>query len=214
MISRNKTADALVMNLGWISEPSLAKEIRNIEREEQNEAADELSRLAALWLTTQPVVSAFIHGMVHSRHDVDDLVQHVAVTCARKFRDFDADGGQRAFRSWALTIARFEVLRYYKRQERERIGFSSDVLESIASEFDRRAEAPDDRLMALKLCLEKLGDRSRQFIEMRYFRDMNADQIADRLVLSAGAVRIALYRTRQSLAECIRRSVERLEHGK
>ena len=164
-------------------------------------------------MQTQPVISAFIHGMVHRRHDVEDLVQLVAETCARKFGDFDEDGDQAAFRSWALTIARFEVLRYYKRQERDRVGFSTDVVETVAKEFERRPEAPDDRLTALTSCLEKLGDRGRQLVEMRYFRDMPAEQIASRLVLSAGAVRIALYRTRQALAECIQRHVDRLEHG-
>lgn len=172
--------------------------------------ADKLKRLASLWMQAQPVVSAFIHGMVHQRHDVEDLVQLVAETCARKFVDFDEHGSQSDFRSWALTIARFEVLRYYQRQDRDKVGFRSELLETIANEFDRQSESPDHRLDALRKCLQNITNKNQQLIEMKYFREMSSDQIADRLAISAGAIRVALCRTRQVLAECIER---RLEHG-
>ena len=163
-------------------------------------------------MQAQPVIGAFINGMVRQRQDVEDLVQIVAETCARKFSDFDADGDQRSFRSWALTIARFEVLRYYKRHQRDAIGFRPELLSSIASEFERRSESPDDRLAALRTCLERLTDRNRQLIEFRYYRGLNADQIADRLALSAGAVRSALCRSRRALADCIRSQIKILDH--
>ncbi len=163
-------------------------------------------------MQAQPVIGAFINGMVRQRQDVEDLVQIVAETCARKFSDFDVHGDQRSFRSWALTIARFEVLRYYKRHEREAIGFRPELLSSIALEFERRPESPDDRLAALRICIERLTDRNRQLIEFRYYRGLNADQIADRLALSAGAVRSALCRSRRALADCIRSQIKILDH--
>lgn len=163
-------------------------------------------------MPAQPVVSAFVHGMVRQRADVDDLVQQVAETCARKFPEFDREGDDRSFRSWALTIARFEVLRYYKREARS-IGFRPEMMEVIAAEFERQSEEPDARLDALRQCLERVSDRNRQLLEMRYFRDLSADQIADRLALKAGAVRVALCRARQTLADCIQRKISGVDHG-
>ena len=169
-----------------------------------------LGRLASLWMQAQPVVGAFIHGMVADRHDVEDLVQRVAETCARKFGEFDVQGDPRSFRSWALTIARFETLQYYRehyRKQKRTVGFNLEVLEMIAAEFEHREDVPDDRLGALQSCLEGVAERDRQLIEMRYYRGLQADDIADRLGLSSGAVRVALFRTRQALAKCIRRKL-------
>ncbi|MCG8451505.1 MAG: sigma-70 family RNA polymerase sigma factor [Pirellulales bacterium] len=180
---------------------------------EKDGNCNELGRLAPLWMRSQPVIAAFIHGMVRERHDVEDLVQQVAETCARKFHEFDEQDGLQAFKSWALTIARYEVLRYYKQQKRSTSGFSPDTLELIAAEFVQSDELSDDRLDALRHCLRKASGRSKQLIEMRYFRDLTAIQIADRLGLSSGAVRVALCRSRESLAACIRNQLSKVKHG-
>ncbi len=179
----------------------------------KGDSSTQLGRLAQLWMASQPVIAAFVRGMVFEQHDVEDLVQQVAETCARKFREFDADGGPREFRSWTLTIARFEVLRYYQRQKRSAVGFSADTLEIIADEFERSDDRTDDRLEALRHCLTKITDRNRQLIEMKYFRVLSAAQIADRLGLSAGAVRVALCRTRETLAVCIRNQLGSCDHA-
>ena len=180
---------------------------------EEKESSSELGRLAPLWMRSHSVITAFIHGMVRERHDVEDLVQQVAETCARKFQEFNGEDGLQAFKSWALTIARFEVLRYYKQQKRASIGFSSDTIEMIAAEFKRSDDFSDDRLDALRNCLNRVTDRSKQLIEMKYFRDLTAVQIADRLGLSSGAVRVALCRTRESLATCIKNQLSKVNHG-
>lgn len=164
-------------------------------------------------MRSQSVITAFIHGLVRERHDVEDLVQQVAETCARKFHKFNEDDGLQAFKSWALTIARFEVLRYYKQQKRASVGFSPDTIELIAAEFQRPVEFSDDRLDALRICLSRVTDRSKQLIEMKYFRDLTAAQIADRLGQSSSAIRVALYRARESLAACIKDQLGKVNHG-
>ena len=154
------------------------------------------------------MIASFIRGMVADVHDVDDLVQLVAETCARKFDQYDPQGGEQSFLRWSLSIARFEVLRYYKRQKRTAACFSPETMDAIAAEFERTESPQEDRLDALRKCLGKVTDRNRQLVEMKYFRDLHTDRIADRLGLTSSGVRVALHRTRQFLADCVQRTLE------
>ena len=180
-----------------------------IERTESDDRYQQMGRLASLWMHSQPVVGSFIRGMVADLHEVDDVVQRVAETCARKFNEFDSAGDSQSFRAWALSIARFEVLRFYQRQKRVAQAFSPEVMEVVIAEFERCDDRPDERLDALRTCLDRVTDRNRQLIEMKYFRELTTERIADRLGLTSSGVRVALSRTRQFLAGCIQEQLRK-----
>ena len=147
--------------------------------------------------------------MVADLHEVDDVVQRVAETCARKFDGFDSSGDLQSFRAWALSIARFEVLRVYERQSRVAKSFSPEVIEMVIAELEQCDDRPDERLDALRTCLDRVTDRNRQLIEMKYLRELKTERIADRLGLTSSGVRVALSRTRQFLATCIQEQLGR-----
>ncbi|MEM6799426.1 MAG: sigma-70 family RNA polymerase sigma factor [Planctomycetota bacterium] len=162
-------------------------------------ARDQFGELTRLWIRAQPSVAAYVAGMVWDSQDAEDVVQQVAEVCAKKFGSFDPS---RPFLRWALGIARNEVLRYYQTNKR-RAMFQSSTLDAVAAELASREPELDARLDALRECLQKISGRPRQLLDMRYYRDQKAAQIAERLGLTAGAVRIALARVRKSLADCV-----------
>ena len=88
-------------------------------------AADSRQALATHWVKAQPVVAAFIASIVRDSHRADDLLQEVARISAVKFDEYDSS---RAFTSWVLGIARYEILRFRRSQGRSRIMFSDSLL--------------------------------------------------------------------------------------
>lgn len=169
-------------------------------------AESSLSELTRLWLKAQPSISAFISASVWDVHDAEDLVQKVAEVCATKIAKYDQN---RSFLSWALGIARNELLLYYRKKDKSKVMLSPTTLELVSEEISAREGDLEDRFSALRECIKKVVGRPRQLLEMRYYRDMRPDEISERLGLSSAAVRVSLCRTRQELGGCIKRHMRR-----
>src|SRR4051794_14646664 len=169
-------------------------------------AADSRQALATHWVKAQPVVAAFIASIVRDSHRADDLLQEVARISAVKFDEYDP---RRAFTSWVLGIARYEILRFRRSQGRSRIMFSDSLLENLIEDFQEQSEHSDDRRRALRDCLDGISGRRRIVLEMRYQRDLRPPDIAERLGITSNAVLLLLHRTRRILADCISRRLLR-----
>jgi RNA polymerase sigma-70 factor (ECF subfamily) len=172
-------------------------------------AADSRQALATHWVKAQPVVAAFIASVVRDSHRTDDLLQEVARISAVKFDEYDSS---RAFISWVLGIARYEILRFRRSQGRSRIMFSDSLLENLIEDFQEQSEHSEDRRRALRDCLEGISGRRRIVLEMRYQRDLRPPDIAERLGITSNAVLLLLHRTRRILADCISRRLLREGH--
>ena len=172
-------------------------------------AADSRQALATHWVKAQPVVAAFIASIVRDSHRADDLLQEVARLSAVKFDEYDSS---RAFTSWVLGIARYEILRFRRSQGRSRIMFSDSLLENLVEDFRDQSEHSEDRRRALRDCLDGISGRRRIVLEMRYQRDLRPPDIAERLGITSNAVLLLLHRTRRILADCINRRLLREGH--
>jgi RNA polymerase sigma-70 factor (ECF subfamily) len=172
-------------------------------------AADSRQALATHWVKAQPVVAAFITSIVRDSHRADDLLQEVARISALKFDEYDSS---RAFTSWVLGIARYEILRFRRSQGRSRITFSDSLLENLIEDFQDQSELSEDRRRALRDCLDDISGRRRIVLEMRYQRDLRPRDIAERLGITSNAVLLLLHRTRRILADCISRRLLREGH--
>src|SRR6186713_204431 len=60
-----------------------------------------------LYAATQPALQHFLAAHISDLHEVDDLLQEVAVCLWKKFSQFTPGT---SFRKWAIGVARFEVL--------------------------------------------------------------------------------------------------------
>jgi len=76
------------------------------------------------------------------------------------------------FISWALRIARYRVLNYYKKKRTQRLRFSSEVIKDIDDRVVSATNKMDDYREALYQCLKKLSTRDRQIVYLRY--ELNA----------------------------------------
>ena len=88
-------------------------------------------------------VYRFILSLVPHRPDADELMQETAKTLWTKY--FQANESIRSFKPWACQIAFYEVLRYRKSKARERMSFSHDVVEQLATVRDQHEEVLIER---------------------------------------------------------------------
>jgi len=166
--------------------------------------ADREDRFLQLFLANERRIYAFILSLVPSWSDADDLLQETSAVLWRKLDEFEPGSD---FVAWALRIARYEVLNYRKRQNRDRGLFSAETEELLAQHAVDMAHVSDDRRDALKACLEKLSVRDRELIRLRYQPGATTRDVSERVGRSLKAVYKALNRIHEQLLLCVRRGL-------
>lgn len=160
--------------------------------------------LAALWVRSQPAISAYITANVVDLHHADDLVQEVAQVVAEKIGTYDRD---RSFTSWALGIARNRLLKYYRSQSRDRLVLSEVALTQLAVSIEHVNQQAEERREALRACMEQVRGRRRIVLDLRYGEGFKVIDIAAKLGMSASAVSVMLFRVRTALMQCVQRQL-------
>lgn len=163
---------------------------------------------AALWTAAQPTIAAFVRTLMPDFQQAEEVLQRVAIVMVRKFEEYDP---ARPFAAWAIGFAKNEVLYYRRQQANDKHLFDDELVERIAVTYEKLVEEVDPIREALGLCVEHLQGKSRRVIELRYARGHTSDEIARRMKLTPGAVRVLLHRVRQALRQCIERRVGELQ---
>lgn len=151
---------------------------------------------------TQIRIRAYIAGMGIASHEVDDVAQDVYI---EYFRNEEKRPQDVEPERWLKGIARNLCLNRFRRSARRARLHHEAIGEMLAE-----ANSTADRLVsgkavehALDSCLEKLDDQQHQLLEMRYRDELASKSIAETLDSTAEAIRVALYRLRASLRDCM-----------
>ncbi len=112
-----------------------------------------------------------------------------------------------ARRAWASQVANFEIMKYRSRRKREKLQFSDEFLEQVASEAVSRADELELRRAALTKCIEKLRPHDRELIQQRYAPGETGKNLAEVIHRPANSVYQSLGRIRRTLWECIQRQL-------
>ncbi len=155
-----------------------------------------------LFLAHQGDLRAFIGALIRDAQTREDIFQNVALTLWESFDRYDRD---RSFGAWARGIAAKKVLHEHRSNARFPLVFPVEAIQTILDAYDR-TEAPEaPRRVALRECMDRLPERTREILTLRYDQDLSGDCIAVRIGSTVDAVHQTLSRTRTSLADCIRR---------
>lgn len=138
-------------------------------------------------------------------HHAEDILQEVAADASRNFDKYDPS---RPFVAWLIGIARQRLVDHYRKQGRQHVELSPDALALLDQAYAETAEEIDDRLIALRTCMEKLPEHHRQIINRRYGFDDPLSEIAKSIGSNAKAVNAMLVRVRKLLADCIQQRLE------
>lgn len=155
----------------------------------------------------QPGLKAFLRTLLPCAGDADDVLQETNLVLWRKREEYDTS---REFGPWARRIAYFQTLAHLKTKSRSpETHFSDEMLEQLAIEGEKRSDALEDRLQALRTCLEQLPEKDREMVRARYAFGASVKVMAGNVGRSADAVSMHLYRLRQKLATCIGNKLQR-----
>ncbi len=160
----------------------------------------EQERFVRLWADVQPAVENYVRTLIRDPVSAKDLLQETALVLFRRFKEYD---GQWPFLGWALGVARLQVLSFHRDEARSFVTFDTELLDCFTESWAQIAHQSHEKAAALELCLERLGAVPKELLRLRYFEDLNSDEIAERLGRRAGAIRVTLQRIREQLRLCV-----------
>ena len=105
------------------------------------------------------------------------------------------------------SASRYEILSYRRDKARDRLLFDEDLLERIGDRCQDVSGQIGSSEWALQQCLKQVAGRASRALDLRYGEDLRYEAIGRHLEMTAGAVRIMLHRTRETLRRCIERHV-------
>jgi RNA polymerase sigma-70 factor len=151
-------------------------------------------------------LTAFLRASVGDMAAADDLFQETMLIAWRKIGDYDRS---RPFGAWLRGIGKRLILAHYRKAAREMPLADERVLDYLdqrMAQVDRQpGDTLDEKIAALKDCIERLAPLYREPIELHYRQHRTTEWIAEHLATTKDAVQKQLQRARVQLAECLER---------
>jgi RNA polymerase sigma-70 factor (ECF subfamily) len=156
-----------------------------------------------LLLAHERDLRGFIGSLVRDGQLREDIFQETAMSLWQSFATFDQE---RSFGAWARGVASHKIKQCWRAEARKPVALPPEAVDAVREAFDRSDNGDTSvRAAALRICLEKLPERARQALALKYEAGQSAGVIASRLGSSVDAVHQLLSRLRVSLADCVRR---------
>ena len=161
--------------------------------------SNNVAQFVQLLTENQTDIFSFILSRVPRSADAEDLLQETTKIMWEKFDTFDVDTN---FRGWALTIARFNILNYYRKNKKQNQLFDELILANIESISADLVNA-DDRVDALRQCVKLLPSKQTTLLQMRFTDGIEVKVIAQQLRRSIPGVYKMFAKIQLSLMHCI-----------
>jgi len=170
-----------------------------MKHDSQNET-ESRKRLMTLMTRHQRQIFGYIYALVPNRYDAEDLLQETSLVICEKFNDFE-DGTD--FVAWACQIAYWRIR--YSRQKfaRSKVVFNQEILDAVAQTASEMTDELDGRHEALGNCLQKLHQRDRELLLVRYEPGSGVEEAARRSGRTLQTAYKALARLRKLLLDCV-----------
>lgn len=138
--------------------------------------------------------------MLHSQEDAADLLQDVFLLCWQHRERIVTDLEQ----NWLWRVTSRRCLDMLRKRQRSRKRFKDLEPEQLSQLSDTGSGADTDfdqqqRKRQLHNALAVLPDRTRSIMIMRYFNDFDFREIAERMNMRSGAVRVIVLRARKRM---------------
>lgn len=163
---------------------------------------DQSAGLRLLRRQVQPVRSYFSRR-VPCRADAEDLAQRTLLASIDALPRFRQEA---ELSSFVRAIASKLLLRYRRDGERARVRLDADVQpDGVEGEHPSALSwiCHEDDLGRLRDAFRELPDGSARLLHLRYWEECDTSEIARRLELNPGAVRVRLHRARHEVKRAL-----------
>jgi RNA polymerase sigma-70 factor (ECF subfamily) len=165
-----------------------------------NISQDRSSELVQLMMLHQRKLFGYILTLVPSRADAEDILQEASLTICEKFSEFESGTN---FYSWACQIAFWKVRAARKKFATSKVIFNENILEVVSQTRLQMEEELDHRHIALSKCLQKLNERDRRMVLVRYESGHNVKAAAQSCGRTIQGAYKALTRIRKTRHDCV-----------
>jgi RNA polymerase sigma factor (sigma-70 family) len=156
--------------------------------------------------------------MVNNRDDADDLTIEAFGKAFNRLKQYQPNY---AFSTWLFKIASNNCIDFLRREKKKRMismdntMFSDDGDEMTFDVRDGELDPEEEFVKSQKVELmrevvDRLKPRYRELVELRYFKELSYEEIAEQLDLPLGTVKAQLFRAREFLAQLLRHTKERI----
>ena len=146
----------------------------------------------------------YLRAVVRDTAAVDDLFQETMLIAWRKLDKCDTS---RPFGPWLRAIAANLVMAHYRKRKRDMMLCDESVLDYLDQQIQHISERPGDtweeRIAALRQCIESLPEIHRDAVRLRYIEGDSARDVATHLKISLEALKKRLQRARNQLLQCM-----------
>lgn len=143
------------------------------------------------WDEAHRVCLRFAYRYAKNRTEAEDIAQDALLRAWRR-RSTLRDAGSR--KQWLAAIVRNEAFREFGRRRPDPI----DTIEVAHGSDDERVLATVERA-DLHAAIDRLNNRDRQLVRLRYDEDLTQAAIARRLGIPENTVKVQLHRARDRL---------------
>ncbi|MBN1910854.1 MAG: sigma-70 family RNA polymerase sigma factor [Pirellulales bacterium] len=155
-----------------------------------------------LWQTHRARLRGYVRASVHHPADVDEILQETSIVLWEKLSEFTPGT---SFFAWAVSVARFEILRFRQKSGNRTLMFGEPAIEALAARSAARAPRYDDFWEMLGQCMKGMTDRQRDFFHRRFILNETPREIAKQMERPPTTIYSALQKLRRQLAECLSR---------
>ncbi len=150
-------------------------------------------------------ILGYILSIVRDPHIAEDVFQDLAILVAQKSENLQ-DGD--SFVGWLYRAARFKSLRACHDRHRFPEPLDEETLDLLDGEWEKHAEEEKnyETRQRLRHCVERLTERSRKLIRLRYGKNMSGKTLAAHMKRPVNTVYVALSRIHRSLRECMNKT--------
>jgi RNA polymerase sigma-70 factor (ECF subfamily) len=151
----------------------------------------------------QGAIYGYLRARLLQAADAEDLTQEVFLRCYAARARFDTGS---LIRPWLIGIARNLLREHLRKLRRRKESAWTELcleLEDLVQRTDEAACPYDDVLAQVPKCLETLGPNAREAIGLHYTGRLRFAEIGQRLRRSEGAIKLLMFRARQSLKYCL-----------
>ncbi len=158
------------------------------------DALRELYRGQGYWIL------AYLSNFVGDPLLAEELLQDVMLAVWKSAAQFQA---RSSVRTWLLSIARHKAINTLHRKQIPQ----SDLDDTLAVEDDYEQETSYFALAHVQETLDYLSIEQRETLELIFFQDLSAKEVAEVLAVPVGTVKTRLYRALLTLRRLMRREL-------
>lgn len=151
--------------------------------------------------------------MVHNHDDAEDLTIEAFGKAFRKLHTYTPNY---AFSTWLFKIATNNGIDFLRKKRLKLLSIDDPLEKNGEQDFSNNLKSsaldPEERYirqqrkLIMRTLLNKLSDKYRIMIELRFFEELSYQEIAEQLNLPIGTVKAQLFRAKELLYDVLKKS--------